>query len=369
MAIKEKTDSVLIRKVETGSLEEILCLALPHLIYPEGQLMQSAREFQAQLAGEHPLSDTYEFEAWLLCGVDGQPLMRAALTFLHSRPKMAYLGYFESVSQDKDLMRQFVDFLSQRAREVKKVETLVGPVQASFWISYRMQLSGFLDKPFTGEPHNPSYYPTLWKAAGFELKEEYVSNFFQKIPESYVESRLKRRYAMFKQRGIRFVSPKRGQWQTVLPEIFHLLSDLYQDFPLFELITLEQFEKVFSDYQQMLDFSMVKLAYKHKELVGFVITVPDYGQLVYQPMTGMTLLKILKRRHQARRYTILYLGVDDAYLGLGSALSYLIFREIEGRSAYAVAGLIHQTKVTKHYVSELQAYQHKYGLYEKKLLG
>lgn len=364
---EEFLNSVSIRKVEAGSLEEILCLALPQLIYPEDRLMQSAGEFQAQLAGNHPLSVTYEFEAWLMCTADGQPLMRAALTFPYSRPGVGYLGYFESVTRDEGLMRAFISSLSQRARDLKGAETLIGPVQASFWLGYRMQLSGFSDAPFTGEPHNPAYYPKLWEAAGFELKEHYVSNFFQQIPAQYRESRLKKRYQKFMAEEVRFLSPKRGQWQEVLPEVFSLLSDLYRDFPLFEGISFEQFSEVFSDYQQILDFSMVQLAYKEERLVGFVITVPDYGHLVYRPMTGLNILKILKRRRKAKRYTIMYLGVDGDYLGLGSALSYLIYEAIEARSAYAVAGLIHQGKVTKNYVSDLQAYQHHYGIYEKKI--
>lgn len=356
-----------IRKVEVGSLEEILCLALPQKIYTKERLMQSAREFQMQLAGKHPLSKTYTFEAWLLCGAEGQPLMRAALTFPHNRPQVAYVGYFESVSRDEAIMQEFVDFLSQRAQAFNGAKTLLGPVQASFWVSYRMQLSGFSDAPFTGEPHNPDYYPTLWQAAGFELTEQYVSNFFHQIPQAYRESRLKKRYEMFRKRGLRFVSPKREQWQEVLPEVFDLLSDLYREFPLYDAISFEQFAEVFNDYQQILDFSMVQLAYQEECLVGFVITVPDYGPLPYQAMTALNILKLLKRRRKARRYTIMYLGVERKYLGLGSALSYLIYQAIEARSAYAVAGLIHQGKVTQNYASDLKAYQHHYGIFEKKL--
>lgn len=367
LEFNDLSGGISIRKVEAGSFEEILCLALPEKIYPADRLMQSSSELQAQIAGTHPLSGTYDFEAWLLCSEDGQPLMRAALTFPHSKADTAYLGYFESVTQDTERMRVFIDFLSQRARDLKDVQTLSGPVQASFWLGYRMQLSGFADAPFTGEPHNPAYYPKLWEAAGFELKEEYVSNFFQQIPEQYREPRLKQRFSKFKQEGVKFVSPKRAQWQEVLPEVYRLLSELYQDFPIFEAITFEQFAQVFNDYQQILDFSMVQLAYKDAQLVGFVITMPDYGHLVYRKMTALNLVKILKRRRQAKRYTVMYLGVDSQYLGLGSALSYLIYQAIEHKHAYAVAALIHGNKVTKRYVSELQAYQHHYGLYEKQL--
>lgn len=367
VGVGKQAKRLTIRKVESGRLSEILFLSLPHMIYPEEHLMQSASEFQAQLTGQHPLSSEYDFEAWLVCTAEGQPLMRAALTLPHVEQRTAYLGYFETTSQDQELMQKFVDFLSQRARYLRNAETLIGPVQGSFWLGYRMQLSGFSDLPFTGEPHNPAYYPRLWKAAGFELKEQYVSNFFQQIPTQYRESRLKQRYQKFIAEGVRFISPKRSEWQVVLPEVFALLSKLYQEFPLFETISFEQFSEVFNQYQQILDFQMVQLAYKADQLVGFVITVPDYGNLVYRPLTRMNLLRILKRRRLARRYTVMYLGVDGDYLGLGSALSYLIYQAIESRSAYAVAGLIHQSRVTKNYVADLKAYQHHYGIYEKKI--
>ena len=147
-------------------------------------------------------------------------------------------------------------------------------------------------------------------------------------------------------------------------QVFELLNRLYQDFPIYRSLQGGQFSAIFEKYRYILDFSMVKLAYQEEKLVGFLITMPDYGALVYQKLNIFTLAKLFWIKHRAKRYIILYLGVDPQYLGLGSALSYPIFKQAQARGASAVGALIHQHTLTRYYAADLQGTSHTYGLYQ-----
>ena len=142
-----------------------------------------------------------------------------------------------------------------------------------------MQLSGHEDLPFTGEPHQPAYYPKLWEAAGFKLTESYLSNFYPKVSPTTQEAKLAKRYEAALAAGIKIRSPHKSDWTEVSLQVFELLNRLYRDFPIYRSLQGGQFSAIFEKYRYILDFSMVKLAYQEEKLVGFLITMPDYGAL------------------------------------------------------------------------------------------
>ena len=348
-------------KPNTTELDDFL--ALPKKIYQPEYLMQSEEEELALIEGSHPLSsdlDTYAFVGY----TDGQPCIRGLLTF-YSDDEAAYLGFFESIN-NQQIASAFIDHLAGFARSLGAVK-MIGPVQASFWLGYRMQLTGTEDVPFTGEPHNPDYYPQLWQAAGFELKERYLSNFYPKVSNQTHQDKLAHRFESFEKAGFTICSPKKKDWEQASLQVFELLNRLYQDFPIYRSISSQQFSQIFQKYQYILDFSMVKLAYKESKLAGFLIAMPDYGSLVYQRLTPFNLAKLFWTKRFPKRYTIMYLGVDEQFLGLGSALAYPIFKEAQKRQASAIGALIHQNTVTRHYAAELQGDKHEYGLFELDL--
>lgn len=356
-------NSLDITPVVAGEPSEIDFLQFPQRIYKKDDCMQLISEEQAQISGQHPLSSTYTFQAFNGYQ-DGTMVIRGALIKPHHLEDY-YLGYFEAIN-DVAVMTQFINYLSDTLRE-KQGQRIIGPVQGSFWIGYRMKVSGFERMPFTSEPHNPAYYPKLWQAAGFKEIEQYTSNFYHSIPPQYESKKMAKRYQSFVDKGYRITSPKREDWPTVSLEVFELLRTLYKDFPLYQEITAEQFSQIFADLKQVIDFSMVKLAYKDEQLVGFLITLPDYGNGIYQKMTALNLVKIFYKRWRAKRYIILYLGAAPQHLGLGLALSYPVFKQVKQRQAEIVGALIHEKTITNRYVTEMQEDAHAYSLWMLEL--
>ncbi|MDQ0222395.1 hypothetical protein [Streptococcus moroccensis] len=349
-----------IKEVRPNSKEMQDFLALPKTLYQPTFLTQSETEEKAQLLGEHELSSYYQLEA-LVAYKEGRPTARLAIIG-YPKENKAYIGYFEA-QNDWQTVRKLFETVKAKVRAQGKTH-LVGPVNASFWLGYRMKLDHFDQPPFTGEPTGLAFYPKLWQRAGFQLSETYGSVFYRRVPLDDHQGRLEKRYHQFLSKGYTILSPKPNDWTRVSAQVFRLLSTLYADFPLYHAISEDSFKELFAPYRYILDFSMVKLAYKDDQLVGFLITLPDYGNLVYQKKHPINLLKLLKIRKKAKRYLILYLGVAPDHLGLGSALTYPIYQEIKARKALAVGALIHQGKITEHYAPTLKADNHHYGLFE-----
>jgi hypothetical protein len=350
------------KKVIVGEQTEKDFLALPKKIYSEMEQMQSISEEKAQLSGTHPLSYTYRTQGYVGYFKE-QPVIRGIL-FKPNQDNVGYIGYFESFN-NFSMMEAFINYLCEEAQNWG-VSKLIGPVQGSFWVGYRMKIKGF-DDIFTNEPHNPEYYPNLWQHVGFEMTEKYRSNFYQEISPEYESEKMSRRYNLFLKKGYQIISPKRKDWEKVSVEVFELLRQLYKDFPLYQEISATEFQTLFADLKIGLDFSMVKLAYKDDELVGFLITLPDYGNLIYRKMTPVNLFKLLRLRKKAAKYIILYLGADPKHLGLGLAMNYPLLKEVQNRQAGLVGGLIHEGTVTGSYITGMQDYTHEYCLWELEM--
>ncbi|MGQ7462159.1 hypothetical protein ACTGZQ_06385 [Streptococcus suis] len=352
-----------IKPVKAGSQEEKDFLSLPSLIYSKSEIMQNLEEEQQQIAGCHVLSHYYQLQAYVAYQ-DKKIQARCALIY-YPHITEAYLGYFEAFDNQAVISELFAK-MKQEARSRSK-SALIGPVNASFWLGYRMKTSDFHDTIFSGEPHNPSYYPNLWQEAGFVETDCYLSNFYGQVELGQQQKKMENRYREFAKKGYHIFSPKRSDWENYAPQVFRLLSQLYQDFPTYQSIKSSEFSQVFSSLKFALDFSMVKLAYYQDELVGFLISMPDYGNLIHKKMSWLDILTFFKVRHRAKRYILLYLGVKPGHLGLGSALSFPVYQSVQKRKALTIGALIHQGKVTQNYAPELQEKRRSYALYRLDL--
>ena len=352
-----------IRPVKAGSQEEKDFLSLPSLLYSKSDIMQNLEEEQQQIAGCHVLSHYYQFQAYVAYQ-DKKIQARCALVY-YPHLNEAYLGYFEAYDNQAVISQLFTK-MKHQAQNKSKI-ALIGPINASFWLGYRMKTSGFHEAIFSGEPHNPSYYPKLWQEAGFVVTDCYLSNFYSQVEQGQQQKKMEKRYREFLKKGYCIFSPKRKEWEHYAPQVFQLLSQLYQDFPTYQAISSPEFSHIFSSLKTALDFSMVKLAFYQEELVGCLVSLPVYGNRIYKKMSLLDIVTFFKERYRAKRYILLYLGVKPGHLGLGSALSFPIYQAVQKRRALTIGALIHQGKVTQGYAPELQEKRRSYALYRLDL--
>ncbi|MDR1778936.1 MAG: hypothetical protein LBR14_04195 [Clostridiales Family XIII bacterium] len=336
---------------------------LPEKLYPKRYRTQNPHTERALLAGTHPLSKYFNCQAFLV--YDGEEAVaRFALT-TYPEDETAYLGFFEC-ADDREAGKAVFDAAEACAR-AKHCRRIAGPLDASFWLGYRMKTDGFDRLPFFGEPYNKAYYPRLWETNGYAPLAQYISNLYPVGPFTAAEEeeqRFTRHEKRCRERGYRIEDVTGQTFDAALKDIFEMLSELYAVFPLFKPIEWADFQPLFAQIKPLLDFSLVKMAYKDGAPVGFTVTVPDHGPIPPQPGLADK-LRIARGRKHAAAYVALYVGVRKGHEGLAPAMLQQVRREAGRRKAAIIAALIRAGKVTGGYLNSAIEEETHYALYAK----
>ena len=348
---------------ENNSVLQAAFSALPRRLYERKKNPQDKKTEQEILQGKHLLSDEFQVFPFVV-QKDGKTVSRTLLTVYPADP-CGYFGFFESENDEKAVKVLF-DALEDRARELH-LTTLFGPVNASFWIGYRLKTDHFDQAPYTGEPYNQAYYEALLLAQGFQQTDRYTSNLFRPVPPDYVNKKYEKRTAQFLQRGIVLKSLEMKDYDRTMQEVYGLLTALYADFPGYKPISEEKFLKLFGSYRLIVNPAMVKFAYDRNRMIGFFICLPDYKNALYGSLSPRLIHALLWTKKHAKNYVLLYLGADPGHLGLGPVLTYDVIRELQRNGASSVGALIHEQKITGYYAKDLLIGENHYALYQKKL--
>ena len=276
----------------------------------------------------------------------------------------AYIGFFECIDDD-NIAKYLFDVAYNFAKE-NNYECLVGPVDASFWIKYRLKINMFERKPYTGEPYNKDYYLKLFQNNGYKIIQHYTSNIYNNVDGNYINEKYNNRYREFIDKGYKITSPKIENFNYELKQLYYLITELYKDFPIYKSLSLEDFIKTFSSYKHIINTSMIKFAYLEDKMVGFFISVPNFNNRVYH-LNLLNILKILKIKKNPKEYVMLYMGVDESHTGLGKALAYSIMKELKQSNAKSIGALARDGKVTQKYVEDLIQDKYEYVLLERKI--
>ncbi len=315
------------------------------------------------LAGTHPLSRQCSVRAFVAYR-EGEPAGRVLLTRYEGQPEL-YLGFFECVD-DEQVSAGLFEAAERVAADVGAT-AIVGPVDASFWVRYRLKASGFENAPYFSEPLNPPYYLRLFEAAGYAVSDTYVSHLFPGARPDQDFSAFEKHLDDLKARGVVIRSPHWWEWGRTLREIHGLLHELYSDFPVFAPIDYDDFRAIFRGFRLLADLSMVSIAHHEGEAVGFMVAMPDYPASIWTGSAARRLLTVARTRRHPGRYVLLYLGARPEYRGLGATMTGLVAREVNRRRAGAVGTLIHEGKVTERYAPDLVAARNTYVLLRKEL--
>ena len=339
-------------------------LKLPAKLYTSKDNMEDPDSMRKIIIGQHPLSKYFKLDKYLVYDND-EVKARFAIT-TYPEDDTAYLGFFECVN-DKNIAR----FLFENAYEIAKkngASKIVGPVDSSFWIKYRLKINKF-EKPYTGEPYNKDYYFDLFKDNDFTVCEHYTSNVFHSIDETYVNEKFEKRYEEFIANGYEIRSPKPEEFDATIDIVYDLVTRLYKHFPIFKDLSREDFCAVFKSYEKIIDFDVTKIAYYNGEGVGFYVSIPDFGNSVYHLNNPANILRILKVKKSAPRYVMLYMGVLPEHKGLGKAISYAIMKELRVNGKPSISALIRDGNINQKYVEEDITGVYEYVLLSREIRG
>lgn len=343
-----------------------LFLALPKALYDKNSLTQNSSVEQNILCGTHTLSGDFEIKPFLLADEAGKPAARCILTY-YPHTDEAYIGFFECI-EDFEACRILMEAAFEQAKSDGK-STIVGPVDASYWIKFRMKVDAFDKPPYALEPYNKSYYPDFWEKCGFAKVQGYFSNQLRMPTAEDHDAKCIKRFEALTKRGYTIEYPTSDNFNDKLYQVFVLLSKLYADFPCYTEISWEKFYEMYSGIKLVLSFDMAKLVYKDGELVGFSISVPNFGNATGGKRTLSKIRRIIDSQKNPSEFILIYMGVDDKHLGVGSMIAEAVKRSLEEKHCTAINALIIDGKVTgeSYYNSSLTTEKYHYALFRKKL--
>lgn len=338
-------------------------IKLPEKIYSKKERTNNPKTETELLEGNHVLSHYFETTGFLVLDEKGLPISRCMVT-VYPNDDTAYVGFFESVNNMEASNLLFEEV--EKFCRTHGFTGITGPLDASFWIKYRLK-KNYFERPYACEPYNKSYYFELFQRAGFVVSEQYFSNHFHVVDKNYSNKKYEQRLQEMLKSGYRIESLCVKNFDTDIKKIYELINTLYARFPTYKEITQEEFINIFSSLKMVLNFDMVYLAYKGKEPVGFFITMPNYSNNICGSITPMKLIKILWEKKHPKEYVHLYLGVKEEHLGLGTALSEKILEKMRESQIPSIGALIHGKKVTGGYFKDLVDKKYEYVLFHKKL--
>ena len=322
-------------------------LALPGRLYDEEHITGSRAEERELIEGRHFLNKYLTFTPYVLLDENSDPAGRVAVTE-YPGDAVCFFGFFEC-TEDAEAAETLIGAVESFAasRGYKRVE---GPLDCSLWIRYRFKTNCFDRLPYIGEPYNKPYYAELFRERGYKTVSEYASNLYGRLPAGEADrSKARQRYDMFTSKGYVIRAPRRSEWDRCIRDVYGLIARLYTGFVTYKPITEDEFVGYFDSYRRMADLSVIRLAYLDGVPVGFLMAVPDYGNLAARRRSPAVLLRALRIRRRARRYVLMYMGVLPEHRGLGLALAYPVMLEIEARGATAVGSLIRIGNLNLHY--------------------
>lgn len=240
------------------------------------------------------------------------------------------LGFFEA-ENDAEAARALLDSASAWLKE-QGVGRIVGPMDGSTWHRYRFNLGPHDVPPFLGEPSQPSYYPTLWKAAGFVVCEDYYSKRVTNLSAAATE--LERISKRVQKQGYRFRTLRPELFEDELRIFYCLSCEIFAENFLYRPLAWEDFLAMYRPLQPLIDPRFVLFASAPDgEDVGFLFSYPERRRAVAAAAGWWGKIGYLRHSY-TRTINLKSLGVVTKHRrsGLGAALMH------EGYARAAEAG-------------------------------
>lgn len=336
-------------------------LKLSDKLYKDDNTRDKKLEEQI-LKGKHILSDDFKVKGIVVLN-EKEDVIGRCITTIYEGDENIYFGFFDVISS-----KEAVKCLFHKVNEIGIMngkKNIIGPVDCSFWLGYRFKVSG-CNKPYICEPYNKYYYKNYLEEIGFKVTDKYVSNRYRIPKESDINEKYIKRLEKMKNEGYIFVNLNYRDFDRYLSDIYELLIELYSSFPCYKPITKEKFIKLFKGLKYILNYRMDYLAYKDGKLKGFMINIPNYGNLASNKSI-INILKMLIMKNKIKDYILLYMGVDKDSLGLASALAEITKRDLCKYKFTSIGALIHEGKVSNSFYKELIEEKYEYVLMGREI--
>ncbi|KAF9913338.1 hypothetical protein EC991_000100 [Linnemannia zychae] len=131
-------------------------------------------------------------EYWILYDNHNRPLACAGANTVMSDTSVGYVGLFEAKNEKAGtiVLKAATEWLRQGGvRQFEPVRQILGPVNLTTWLQYRLRVDTDQAPSMSFEPRHPEFYQTCFAQAGFIKAADYYSTFFHidNIIDGYVK--------------------------------------------------------------------------------------------------------------------------------------------------------------------------------------
>ncbi|KAF9116758.1 hypothetical protein BGX27_011072 [Mortierella sp. AM989] len=120
-------------------------------------------------------------EFWILYDDYNRPIACAAANTVISDVSVGYVGLFEAKTEEAGttVLRAATQWLKHGGlREFQPVQQILGPVNLTTWLQYRLRVDNNPQSSMSYEPRHPEFYQACFAKAGFVKAVDYYSTFF-----------------------------------------------------------------------------------------------------------------------------------------------------------------------------------------------
>lgn len=255
--------------------------------------------------------------------------------------KTGFFGFFETI-ENYEVAKLLLDKVVE-TNQANGFQKIIGPTNLTTNDSCGLLISGFNTPPVVMMPYNKDYYNDFMTKYGF-IKEMDLASYFigdqiltspafgvllKRISDKLIASDIKIRAINYKILA-----------QEIIPlrEVYNYSNKNNWGFiPLTE----NEFRKTAHQFSQFVPEKLILLVEKGKQLIGFVVALPDLNQVFSHIKSGKLFpfgfLKFLWYKRKINNSRILILGVIDEYRNQG--IDIILYKKIQEN--LATMGIYH----------------------------
>ncbi|MGR6871387.1 hypothetical protein ACU6U9_03545 [Pseudomonas sp. HK3] len=216
--------------------------------------------------------------------------------------QVAYFGFWETQDDLEANTKLFAEF--ERWASDQGAQRVYGPINFSTYGENRLRIDGFENKPFIGEPANPSYYPDFLKQLGYDTKYGYASFIHEDCRSLAVQMQAPLNKALQHLQdnslGPFSIEKLDGKaWMNNLDQLYPLVDMIFKQNFAYTPITESNFRTQCGESfaKKLCPNTSVLVRDEQGDIAGFFLVYPDYSELVNQSGSGISVGDINYNEH------------------------------------------------------------------------
>jgi len=314
-----------------------------------------------------------------LCLKNGEPVGRIAAIVNHRHNEFhgenaGFFGFLEAI-RDPEVFSALLRAAEEWVRD-KGMEFCRGPVNPNTNEECGMQVDNFTSSPFVMMTFNLPYYPEMLEKAGYTKEKDLFAYFFDAgggFPDRLksITGRIRKREKNLVVRPLDM-----SRFKEELKVVRTIYNEAWEKNWGFVPMTDEELDHMAKKLKPLVVPEMVSFAFIGDEPAGFILSLPDYNQvlkLLNGRLTPLGIIKAIKASRKFQSGRCLTMGVREKFRKKG--IESIMFAEVWGygiRNGYnygELSWVLEDNKMVHDAVVKIFGAQHykTYRVYRKDL--